>query len=94
MRFSANKPKPPVGMEFFLTLSMPVDLDSEESAARMTKFFAGMNALATETEAVWVRMRMTGIPEELEERLQTALDEFNATQTAAKPKLQLVIDNG
>lgn len=94
MKFRTNKIKPSVGMEFFLTLSMPVDLPPEVSAAKIKQFAAGMSALANETGAVWVRMRMTGIPEELEDRLQSALDEFNAIQAASKPKLQLIIDNG
>lgn len=94
MKFSANKAKPPVGMECFLALSMAPNQTPEQSAEAILAFTAGVGRLTNEMNATWVRMRMTGIPEELEWRLQTALDEFNAAQAAAKPKLQLVVDNG
>lgn len=86
MKYRSSKPKPETGMEMTVTLSMPASLDVQQSAEALIQFMEGVNRLASATAAPWVKIRCTGIPEDMEERLETAI-------SPARPRLELVINN-
>lgn len=94
MKVRSRKPKPPVGMELTVTLSMPAEASLEESRDALLAFFEGVTGLAAGTKAAWLRIHCRGIPEDFEERMQEAVDEANAALDATRPRLQLVVDNG
>lgn len=88
MRYRSTKPKPAVGMEFSVTLSLPAEAALDESAKAIVEFFEGVNALSKRTGAIWIRMNCTGLPEAFEERVQGVFDQLNK-----RPSLKVVVDN-
>jgi len=88
MKFRNRKAKPATGMELSVTLCMSVDLTPDDAALRIVQFFEAVNAASSQLEAAWIRIKCTGIPEELEDRLQVAFDAANK-----RPQLKLIIDN-
>lgn len=73
-------------MEMTVTLSMPADLDTQQSAETIIRFMEGVSRLSAETGASWIKIHCIGIPEELEGRLAAAI-------APSRPRLELVINN-
>lgn len=86
MKYRSPRPKPEIGMEMTVTLSMPTDYSAAQSADALIKFMEGVTRLSADIGSVWIKINCAGIPEEFEERLEAAL-------TPKRPNLQLVIDN-
>lgn len=88
MRYQSRAKKPDTGMELSVTLSLAADETVEQSAESIVKFMEAVQAASASIGAVWVHMRCSGIPAELEDRVQAAID-------AAKkpPHLTVVVDN-
>lgn len=74
MKVRSTKPKPPVGMELTLTLSMPLGASVEDSSLALLEFFRGTHDMTAKTRACWSRIHCRGIPKELEARLAIVVD--------------------
>jgi hypothetical protein len=86
VKYRSKQPKPDTGMEMTVTLSMPVDQDAQQSADALIRFMEGVNRLSSEVGSAWVKIHCDGIPEELEDRLASAVE-------PQRPRLQLVVNN-
>lgn len=86
MKYRSKHPRPDTGMEMSVTLSMPADQDIQASADALCQFMDGINNLVAATGAAWIKIHCSGIPQELESRLEAAL-------APKHPHLQLVINN-
>lgn len=97
MKVRGRKPKPPVGMELTLTLSLPDDNEPSEDSNAIRAFADAIDDLAKKTKCAWLHIRISGIPGEFEERIQQAVDECNAAiaarEEAEAPNIRLVVDN-
>ena len=86
MKYRSKQQKPDTGMEMTVTLSMPADRTVDQCTDAIIQFMEGVTRLSNETGTAWIKILCTGIPEELEARLATALE-------PARPRPELVVDN-
>lgn len=88
MRYQSRARRPETGMELSVTLSLAADQTVEKSAESIVKFMEAVQTASASVGAVWIHMRCSGIPHELEGRMQAAID------AAKKPAhLTVVVDN-
>jgi hypothetical protein len=89
VKIGSNKRKPEVGIELTVTFSLTPDLNAEQSGDAIMKFLDGVRGLATDLGVIWLKLQLSGLPEELEPKLLEA----KAAYEAQSSPIRLVIDN-